>query len=120
MGGGRSRLSSGVSSLSGIAERYETFRERMSGAVVETPAIVLLKTSPADLHVEYIRNDPWFQGPILYGKWDGDRYSVADIRRLYPDRRIYLYSTSDGQLELVSPDTSLAHSREKRDISSAR
>lgn len=103
MGAGRSRLSTGVRNFSGMAERYETFREGMSRAILETPALVLLKTSPADLHVEHIRYDPSFQGSILYGRWNGDRYSVDDIRRLYPDRHLYLYSTVDRQLEQIAP-----------------
>lgn len=60
----------------------------MSHADITTPALVLLKTHPGDLHVEYIRNDPSFQAPVLYGKWNADLYSAEDIRRLYPDRTI--------------------------------
>ncbi len=98
------RVITGIRSVTHVAERFERFRNCLVNADVRRPALVLVKTTPADLHVEYVRNRPPFDGPLLVGRYRPDVYSDAEVLRLFPERTVYLYDSADATLHaLTSP-----------------
>ena len=55
------------------------------------PALVLVEADPADRHIDYVANRPDLRGPVLIGNYLPDLIPVAEVRRLFPDRKLYLY-----------------------------
>ena len=92
------RITGGIRSVTHVAERYERFRTTLASANVPLPALVLVNPTAADLHVEYVRNRPPFDAPLLVGRYRSDVYSDADVLRLFPERTVYVYDCDQGTL----------------------
>jgi hypothetical protein len=60
------------------------------------PALVLVEADPADRHIDYIINDPRLAGPVLIAHFIPATVPVADVRRLFPDRSLFLYRVREG------------------------
>ena len=95
------RIAQGVSSLTANQERYEQFQAVLESSPPELPAIVLVRKSEGDLHLEYCRNAPDFNRPLLVGTWRPDLYTAAEIQAAYPTRSLYLYSSDSQELRRV-------------------
>lgn len=93
------RIRQGISRLTFVADRYQRFMATVAHSVTERPALVLVETTPADLHVEYVRNEPPFDGELLVGTWRPERYSLSQLKALFPERAIYRYQSSTGTIE---------------------
>ena len=92
------RVATAIEQITHAAGRYERFRRVIDVAALELPAVVLVQTSPADLHAEYVRNRPPFDAPLLVGRYRPEVYSDQALRTIFPDRKLYLYNTESGQL----------------------
>jgi hypothetical protein len=99
------RLRSGLESITHAAARYDRFRQKLASGEIMLPAIVLVKTSPEDLHIEYVRNAPPFDGPLLVGRYRPDLYPDAELQQHFANRHFYLYEASSGTLTLLNGST---------------
>ncbi len=97
------RITTGIRSVTHVAERYERFRTTLSTANLPLPALVLVNPTAADLHVEYVHNRPPFDSPLLMGRYRPDVYSDAEVLRLFPERTVYLYECDQGTLRQLDP-----------------
>jgi len=63
----------------------------------QLPALVLVEVDPADRHIDYVTNRPGLTDPILIGRFIPDRVPIAEVKRLFPDRHLYLYKVREDE-----------------------
>jgi hypothetical protein len=51
---------------------------------------VLIEVDLDDTHVDYVTNDPEFNGPILRARFIRGKTDLAQVFESFPDRSIYL------------------------------
>lgn len=95
------RVMTGIRNIAHVADRYERFVATLASSAIARPAVVLVKLSAADLHAEYVRNRPPFDGPVLVGRYRPDIYSDEDLRRIFPERHLYVYDTDSGDVHAI-------------------
>jgi hypothetical protein len=61
------------------------------------PALVLVESDPADRHIDYVTNAPALDAPVLIGRYLPDEVPVSQVRRLFPDRTLFLYRERDDE-----------------------
>ncbi len=59
------------------------------------PALVLVEADPADRHIDYVANRPDLTDPVLIGRFLPDSVPVAEVKRLFPDRHLFLYKVRE-------------------------
>ncbi|QDV18632.1 hypothetical protein Pan153_32920 [Gimesia panareensis] len=90
--------------LSYSAYRYEKFHSLIDYSAIHHPAIVIVKTTPSDLHQEYIINDPDLKGDPLFVRDVKQTVSISAIQNQWPDRWIYVADLSTWNMkEVASP-----------------
>jgi len=55
------------------------------------PALVLVEPDPADRHIDYVTNSPDLKSPVLVARYVPDLVPIAEVKRLFPDRMLFLY-----------------------------
>ena len=55
------------------------------------PALVLVEPDPADRHIDYVTNSPDLTSPVLVARYVPDLVPIAEVKRLFPDRTLFLY-----------------------------
>lgn len=99
------RVRAGIVQAIPNPQRYRRFRQAVTESSVRKPALILVQAAPADLHVEYVRNDPPFDSDVLVGRHEPGRYDAGALRAQHPDRTIYLYNTNTSVLRpLINGD----------------
>lgn len=92
----------------GIAEvlfpraKYARFALRIADEVLPLPALVLVEDDPADRHIDYVVNEPDLSAEVLFGRWLPERIPLAEVRRLFPGRTVFLYRARDESLQRLS------------------
>jgi hypothetical protein len=61
------------------------------------PALVLVEFDPADRHIDYVTNGPALDGPVLIGRYLPDEVPVSRVKRLFPDRTLFLYRVRNDE-----------------------
>ncbi len=84
------------------AHRYEQFHLLINSSLVHLPAIVLVKTTPSDLHQEYIVNDPDLKGDILFIRDAKQAVSISDIQKQWPERWVYIADLRTWKMKEVT------------------
>jgi hypothetical protein len=79
-----------LSSFSAKAARYKIFRSIHDRIVTHRPALIIVESGPADLHVEYIVNHPALDSDELVVRRNAGGVPLDRIRRAWPDRWVYL------------------------------
>ncbi|MBX3442701.1 MAG: glycosyltransferase family 39 protein [Planctomyces sp.] len=77
--------------------RYAQFRRKAAELAAEGPIIVFVEPDPADRHMDYVTNPPSLDGPVLVARAIPDRTDVDAARRLFPDRRAWLFRPGSWQ-----------------------
>ena len=73
---------------------FATLVDRLATA---RPALVLVEADPADRHIDYVTNSPDLAGPVLIGHYLPELVPIAEVKRLFPDRALYLYRVREKQ-----------------------
>lgn len=81
--------------------RYGRFAARIADEVAPRPALVLVDDDPSDRHIDYVVNDPDLAADVLMGRYLPNTIPVAEIRRLYPERTLFLYRVRDDVLQKI-------------------
>ena len=84
-------LNQGIERVAFARTKHGRFAEIVARRAVPVPALVLVEADPADRHIDYVANPPDLQGPVLIGHYLPDLVPVAEVRRLFPDRKLFLY-----------------------------
>jgi hypothetical protein len=99
---GDSRLQQGVMQLVRPSAGYRTFVRTLETSGIQSPALVLVRSRPGDLHAQYVRNAPPFDAPLLVVLEDVAHYPVGLLTELFPGRTLYRYDTSNSHLTDLS------------------
>ena len=65
---------------------------------IKQPALVLVKHDPSDRHIDYIINAPQLDQAVLTGRDRPELYPPAELQRLFPDRKLYLFDVGQSRL----------------------
>ena len=93
-----SRMEAAVDEVAFSRKKYDAFRKMIQREITSRPALVLIEPDPADRHIDYIVNDPALEADVLYGRYRPGKTDPANIVRLFPNRRCYLYRVKSRQL----------------------
>jgi hypothetical protein len=67
------------------------FANLATSRAVPRPALVLVDSDPADRHIDYVVNSPELTGPLLIGHYIPETIPLEEVRRLFPDRSVFVY-----------------------------
>lgn len=84
-------LAQGINRVAFAREKHGRFNFLVSQRAVAVPALVLVEADPADRHIDYVINPPDLQAAVLIAHYLPDQVPVSDVRRLFPDRKLFLY-----------------------------
>lgn len=82
--------------------KYEEFDRLLEEEIGDQRALILIDHDEADLHIDYIDNDPPWDAPIIRGRVDEgrpDAESLQELNRAFPDREIWYFDVAAGNLE---------------------
>lgn len=109
-----SRLDAGTSEFAFARWKQFAIRSVVEQTVTETPALVLIRHDPSDLHNDYVSNHPSLTGPILYGRLpiseaagtprlsDEETRVVRAVVNAFPDRSIYVLDAVNGRVSQIT------------------
>lgn len=89
-------LAQGIGQLRFARTKHEQFQELVAQRARPLPALVLVEADPADRHIDYVTNSPDLAGPVLIGRYLPDEVPIAEVKRLFPDRALFLYRARSG------------------------
>ena len=70
---------------------------------IKQKAVVFIKKKPDDLHLDFVINHPALDSGILRAHWLPRKYSVAQLQKFFPDRKLYLIDLSENRLVELAP-----------------
>lgn len=92
-------LTDGIAKVRFAREKYARFAARVAREVHPLPALVLVESDPADRHIDYVVNSPDLSDRVLFGRYIPAEISMIQVRRLFPERTLYLYQAREDRLE---------------------
>lgn len=84
-------LDRGIDDVAFARVKHGRFAMLVSQRALPGPALVLVEADPADRHIDYVANPPDLQAPVLIGHYLPNLVPVSDVKRLFPDRKLFLY-----------------------------
>jgi hypothetical protein len=97
-----SRVATGVEELSLARVKYEQLQRLIDQTVTKRPALLLIEGDPANIHIDYVFNDPELTAPVLRGRYRPGKTDLAKVRSAFPNRTLYVYRVQTGQLSRVA------------------
>jgi len=94
-------LAEGIGKVRYAREKYARFADRIAREARPVPALVLVDVDPADRHIDYVTNSPDLTGPVLFGRYLPAEIPLTEVRRLFPDRALFLYRPREDRLEPI-------------------
>lgn len=88
-------LSGGINQLLFARRKHANFEKIVAERARPVPALVLVEPDPSDRHIDYVTNSPDLGGPVLIGRYLPDQVPIAEVKRLFPDRTLFLYRARD-------------------------
>ena len=90
-------LQQGIGRVAFAREKHGRFGALVARKARPQPALVLVESDPADRHIDYVTNAPGLSGPILIGRYLPDIVPIAEVKRLFPGRSLFLYRVRDNE-----------------------
>jgi 4-amino-4-deoxy-L-arabinose transferase-like glycosyltransferase len=90
-------LKQGIERVAFARRKHGRFAQIVARRAVSVPALVLVEADPADRHIDYVSNSPDLQSPVLIGHYLPNLVPIAEVRRLFPDRKLFLYRVRQDQ-----------------------
>jgi hypothetical protein len=94
-------LEQGIGRLLYPRQLYAQFARQVASRVQPGPALVLVNADPADVHINYVVNDPDLRGSVLFGRYLPDEVPIDDVRRIFPERRLFIYHAKEARFEEI-------------------
>lgn len=91
----------GINRVSFARQKHGRFAELVAREANPRPALVLVEHDPADRHIEYVTNAPDLSGPVLIGHYLPVAVPMAEVRRLFPDRTLFLYRVRENEWKRI-------------------
>ncbi len=98
-----SSMSAGISELKFARQQHDRFNKLLNNQINEK-AVVFIKKKTDDLHLDFVINKPELNSKILRAHWLPEKYSVAQLQKLFPDRALYLADLSENRLLKLSTE----------------
>jgi hypothetical protein len=92
-------LDQGLGQLRYGRQTHGAFQALLAQSARPRPALVLVEDDPADRHIDYVTNDPGLDGDLLIARYLPETVPVESVRRLFPDRTLFVYHTRERRLE---------------------
>src|SRR5260221_14737319 len=90
-------LPQAVSEIKFARSRHGAFQALVARKAQPLPALVLVEADPTDRHIDYVTNSPDLAGPVVIGRYIPDVVPLAEVKRLFPDRSVFLYRARDNR-----------------------
>jgi len=90
-------LEQGIGRVLFARARHGRFQDLVAERAVPLPALVLVESDPADRHIDYVTNSPDLSGSVLIGHYLPQFVPVAEVKRLFPERALFLYRVREDQ-----------------------
>jgi len=84
-------LAPAINRITFAREKHGRFDSLVRQRALPVPALVLVEADPADRHIDYVANPPDLLGPVLIAHYLPDQVPLTEVRRLFPDRKLFLY-----------------------------
>lgn len=97
-----SKLAQSLPSLRYPRIKQQEFQEWVKSAVGPQPALVLVAPHRDQGHLDYVVNDPGWDHPILYGRYQPERTDLKALLRDFGDREMYLCEPDRHRLRRIS------------------
>lgn len=97
----KSRVQRGLGSLEHPRGRHLQMRAWVEDQVKMRPALVLVDQDTAETHLDLVVNDPALTGELLWGRFRPGKTDLAQIRRDFPDRHVYVTAPVWREIRLV-------------------
>ncbi len=92
-----SNMSAGISEVKFARKQHAEFNQLLERHIKQK-AVVFIKKKPDDLHLDFVINHPALDSRILRAHWLPRKYSVAQLQKFFPDRKLYLIDLSENRL----------------------
>jgi hypothetical protein len=92
-------LEQGIARVLFARARHGQFHSLVAARAVPLPALVLVEPDPADRHIDYVTNSPDLSGPVLMGHYLPELVPLAEVKRLFPNRTLFLYRVREDRWE---------------------
>lgn len=86
-----------VTEIKFARSKHGQFKSLVARQAEPLPALVLVEADPTDRHIDYVTNSPDLAGPVVIGRYISDVVPLADVKRLFPDRTVFLYRARDNR-----------------------
>lgn len=96
------RMRNAVDEIAYSRLKYQRFNELLEQRIGDERALVLIHHDPADLHIDYIDNDPSWDAPLLRGRADEGKPAegrIAELKQAFSDRELWYFDVVTGELE---------------------
>jgi hypothetical protein len=90
-------LEQGISRVLFARRKHGRFEMLVAQRATPLPALVLVDNDPADRHIDYVTNSPDLSGPVLIGRFLPDSVPVAEVKRLFPERSLFMYRVREDE-----------------------
>ncbi len=84
-------LEQGIGRVAFARKKHGQFADLVAREARPLPALVLVDPDPSDRHIDYVTNTPDLSGPVLIGRYLPDIVPLDEVKRLLPDRSLFLY-----------------------------
>jgi hypothetical protein len=84
-------LEQGIGRVAFARKKHGQFADLVAREARPLPALVLVDPDPSDRHIDYVTNAPDLRGPVLIGRYLPDIVPLEEVKRLFPDRSLFLY-----------------------------
>lgn len=84
-------LKQGIGRVAFARTEHGRFAKLAAIRAVPRPALVLVDSDPAERHIDYVVNSPGLTAPLLIGHYIPETVSLEEVRRLFPDRIVFVY-----------------------------
>jgi hypothetical protein len=91
-------LRQGISQVLYPRQKQAALARSIERVAPREDVLVLVEADPANIHLDYVVNDPDLGGRVVMARYLPELYSPETIRRHFPNRSLLLYREQFDQL----------------------
>jgi hypothetical protein len=89
-------LEQGIGRVAFARKKHGQFADLVAREARPLPALVLVDPDSSDRHIDYVTNAPDLRGPVLIARYLPDIMPLEEVKRLFPDRSLFLYRVREN------------------------
>ncbi len=98
----RGRMPVGLAELRYPRQKYQQFQQLLD-STMEGPAIVFIRSDPADRHFDLVTNGSRLDAEILRARAPSNPAEMERAMALFPNRSKWIYNAASGELRRLTP-----------------